>query len=121
MKARRMTLTYLATYLLLGGVGFASFPAPVLQLFQSTGDYGDIMPRIVGMFMCALGLLIWRILKNEDWKYYSLTIYIRSAIVLFLVWIYFKSQDPMWLILTGVVLVGLIPSILVHFGSKSHS
>ncbi len=115
MKAKKLTLTYLTTYLFIGGVGFAFFPAQILKLFLSTGEYGDIMPRVVGMFMCVLGFLIYRILKFEDWKYYVLTIYARSAIVAFLLWIYFISRDPMWLLLEGIVLIGLIPSVIVHF------
>ena len=76
------------------------------------------MPRMVGMFMCALGFLIYRILKNKDWKYYSATIYVRSGIVLFLFWLYYVSRDPMLIVVNGIVLIGLIPSIVVHFGNK---
>ncbi len=120
MKAKKITLTYLTTYLAIGGIGFALFPDQILKLFFSNGNYGDIMPRMVGMFMCALGFLIFRILKNEDWKYYSATIYVRSSIVLFLFWLYYKSDDPMLLVVNGIVLLGLIPSIFIHFGNKEY-
>ncbi len=109
---------YLVSYLAIGGIGFTFFPSPTLKLFFSNGEYGDIMPRIAGMFMMALSFLIFKILKNEDWKYYVSTIYIRSIIVLFLCWIYYKSNDPMFLVLSAVVLIGLIPSIIVHLGNK---
>ena len=115
MKAKRLTLSYLTTYLAIGGIGLAFFPSQTLKLFFSNGDYGDVMPRIVGMFMCALSFLIFRIVKNEDWQYYPISIYVRSAIVLFLFWIYSRSCDPLFLVLNGIVLVGLIPSIIVHF------
>ena len=59
MKAQKITLAYLVTYLAIGGLGFTLFPNQVLQLFLSNGDYGDIMPRMVGMFMCALSFLIF--------------------------------------------------------------
>ena len=78
------------------------------------------MPRMVGMFMCALGFFIYRILKNKDWKYYSATIYVRSGIVLFLFWLYYVARDPMLLVGNGIVLIGLIPSIVVHFGNKNN-
>ena len=119
MKAKKLTLTYLTTYLGIGGIGFAFFPSQILKLFFSNGDYGDVMPRIVGMFMCALSFLIYSILKNRDWKYYPTTIYVRSMIVLFMFWIYFKSNDPMFLVLIGIVLIGLIPSIVVHLRKNS--
>jgi len=114
MKAQKITLTYLVTYLAIGAIGFLLIPDQILDLFLSTGSYGEIMPRIVGMFMCALSFLIYRILKNEDWHYYSATIYVRSAIVLILSLLYYKSKDPMLLILLGIVLIGLIPSIVIH-------
>lgn len=107
-------MTYLSTYLAVGGIGFAFFPTQILQLFLSNGDYGDIMPRIVGMFMCALSFLIFKILRNEDWKYYSATIYVRSLIVIFLFVLFYKSGDPMLLVVNGIVLIGLIPSIVIH-------
>ena len=114
MKAKKVTLTYITTYLAIGGIGFSLFPSQTLELFFSNGDYGDVMPRITGMFMCALSFFIFRILRNEDWKYYSATIYVRSGIVLFLFWVYYKASDPMLLVVNTIVLVGLIPSIIVH-------
>ena len=121
MKAKKITLTYLVTYLAIGGLGFTLFPNQVLELFLSNGDYGDIMPRMTGMFMCALSFLIFRIIRNEDWYYYTATIYVRSAIVLILSWLFYKSSDPMLLILMGIVLIGLIPSIFIHIKNKGET
>ncbi len=118
MKAKKITLTYLVTYLAIGGVGFTLFPNQVLDLFLSNGDYGDIMPRMTGMFMCALSFLIFRIIRNEDWHYYAATIYVRSTLVLILSWLFYKSSDPMLLIVMGIVLIGLIPSIVIHLKSR---
>ncbi len=118
MKSKKLTLAYLSTYLAVGGIGLAFFPAQTLKLFFSNGDYGNIMPRIVGMFMGALSFLIYRIIKNEDWKYYTATIYVRSIIVLFLFWLFYLSNDPLFLVLNGIVLIGLLPSILIQFKSK---
>ena len=118
MKAKKMTLAYLVTYLAIGGFGFTLFPNQILKLFLSNGSYGEIMPRIAGMFMCALSFLIFRILKNEDWHYYSATIYVRSSIVLILLWLFYKSSDPMLIVLIGIVLIGLIPSIIIHLKSR---
>ncbi len=120
MKAKKITLTYLVAYLAIGGLGFTLFPNQVLELFLSNGDYGDIMPRMTGMFMCALSFLIFRIIRNEDWHYYTSTIYVRSVIVLILSWLFYKSSDPMLLILIGIVLIGLIPSIIIHIKNSGN-
>lgn len=118
MDGRRATLTYLVAYLIVGGAGFALFPDVVLRLFRSTGQYGDVMPRLVGVFMCALGFLIYSILRHEDWKYYPVSIYARTGIVAFLFYLYAASRDPMLIVLSIIVLIGLLPSWYVHFTKK---
>ena len=108
---KRLSLTYVASYLLLGGAGLAFAPAMALKLFFSTGDYGDVMPRLVGMFMLALGAFVAAFVRRGDFSYYGLTVVVRSLIVVFMVYLYMKSRDPLVAIVTGIVLVGLLPSI----------
>ncbi len=115
MDLRRLTLSYLVLYLAVAAVGFAFFPQQFMDLFQSNGDYGDIMPRLVGLMMGALAVLIFNILRNEDWHYYVVSIYVRSVIVAFLFYLWAISDDPMFLLVNVVVLIGLVPSIYVHF------
>ena len=110
---------YLASYLFIGGIGFGFIPDIILKLFMSTGTYGDIMPRVVGMFMIVLGLLITLFIKNEDYKYYLPTIIARSFIVIFLSVLYFLSNDPLFMILNIIVLLGLLPSIYIYLKDKS--
>ena len=108
---KRITLSYLATYLLFGGLGLAFTPQLTLDLFQSNGDYGDIMPRLVGLFMIALSGLIGMFVYLRDYKYYPYSVFIRTFIVIFLFFLYARSDDPLFLVLNGIVLVGLVPSI----------
>lgn len=115
MDPRRLTLTYLVIYLSVAAVGFGFFPQQFMDLFQSNGDYGNVMPRLVGLMMGALAILIFNILRNEDWHYYVVSIYVRSVIVVFLVYLWAISDDPMFLLVNVVVLVGLVPSIYVHY------
>ena len=110
---QRLTLIYLSTYLLLGGLGLLLLPDLTLRLLQSNGAYGDIMPRVVGMFMLALGGVIFQFVRAQDYRYYLYTIFARAFIVLVLTTLYFKSQDPLFLVLDAIVLVGLLPSIYV--------
>ncbi len=107
---KRVTLSYLAGYLLFGGLGLAVMPEFALDLFQSNGDYGDTMPRLVGMFMIALSGLIAMFVYLKDYKYYPYSVFIRTFIVLFLFFLYARSDDPLFLVLNAIVLVGLLPS-----------
>lgn len=115
---KKVTLTYLASYLFIGGIGFGFIPEMALKLFMSTGSYGEVMPRMVGMFMIVLGFLILLFIKNNDYKYYLPTIIARSFIVIFLGVLYWKSNDPLFIIVNIIVLIGLLPSILVFLKDK---
>ena len=118
MKFKKITLTYLYSYLAVGGLGFSFFPKLTLELFFSNGEYDQIMVRLVGMFMLALAFLIYQMVRRSDWTYYTSTIAVRTAIVLFLIWIYYSSRDPLFLILLAIVLIGLVPSYVVWWRDR---
>jgi uncharacterized protein YjeT (DUF2065 family) len=110
---QRLTLIYLATYLVIGGCGFLVAPALALRLLLSNGAYGDIMPRVVGLFMFVLGGVIVEFVRARDYRYYLYTIVARSFIVAVMTALYFKASDPLFLVLDAIVLIGLLPSIYV--------
>jgi uncharacterized protein YjeT (DUF2065 family) len=110
---QRLTLSYLAAYLLIGGLGLLLAPALALRLLLSSGAYGDIMPRVVGLFMVVLGGVILQFVRARDYRYYLYTIVARSFMVLVMTGLYFYSRDPLFLVLDAIVLIGLLPSIYV--------
>jgi len=116
---KKLTLVYVATYLFIGGAGFAFLPAMTLALFLSNGDYGDVMPRAMGMFMLLASGLVINIIRFEEYRFYGYAILARSLIVLFLVYLYLKSLDPMFIVINAIVLVGLIPSWIVWLKERS--
>jgi len=115
---KRMTLIYLATYLLAGGAAFAFFPGIALKLFFSTGHYDDVMIRVSGMFMLTLSGLIAMMARNRDYTYYGYTIVARTFITCFLIFLLASTQDPMFAILIAVVLSGLLPSYYVFITER---
>ena len=108
---QRLTLSYVAGYLLVGGLGFLLAPDVVLRLLLSNGAYGDIMPRVVGMFMLALGGLIFQFVRGRDYRYYLYSVVARSFIVIVLTALYVRARDPSLLVFDAIVLIGLLPSI----------
>src|SRR5262245_15752408 len=116
---QRLTLVYLATYLLVGGFGMLLMPELTLRLLLSNGTYGDVMPRLVGMFMAALGGVILQFVRAHDFRYYGYTIVARSLIVVVMTSLYFITHDPLFIVLDAIVLVGLLPSIYVMATSSS--
>ena len=110
---QRLTLIYLSGYLVLGGAGLLFLPDLTLRLMLSNGTYGDVMPRVVGMFMITLGGLVFQFVRGRDYRYYRYAIFARIFIVLVLTVLYFKTLDPLFLVLNAIVLAGLLPSIYV--------
>src|SRR5215813_11992684 len=59
----QLTFIYLSSYLLVGGLGLLVVPELTLRLLLSNGSYGDVMPRLVGVFMLALGGVILQFVR----------------------------------------------------------
>jgi hypothetical protein len=96
-----------------GGLGLLVVPELTLWLLLSNSSYGDVMPRLVGVFMVALGGVVLQFVLSGDYRYYGYAIIARIFIVVALTVLYFKARDPLFLVLDAIVLVGLLPSIYV--------
>ena len=107
---KKITWIYLASYLCFGGFGFAFAPEIALKLFMSSGEYGDIMPRVAGLFMLTLGSLIGTMTYNNDLRYFGFSVIARSGMVTFFAWLFSMSKDPLFIIISVIVLIGLLPS-----------
>src|SRR5262245_60107812 len=110
---QQLTFIYLSSYLLVGGLGLLVVPELALRLLMSNGSYGDVMPRLVGVFMLALGGVIVQFVWAHDYRYYRYTIIARIFICVAMTALYFKSLDPLFLVLDATVLVGLLLSFYV--------
>lgn len=112
---QRWSLTYVVAYLSVGGLGFALVPRLTRELFFSNQQYDDAGFRLAGMLMVGLAYLVGTILRNRDGKYYPVSIVLRSAFVVFLFALYADGRDPMFLVINVIVLIGLLPSIYLHY------
>ncbi len=112
---KRVTWIYLATYLATGGIGLLLAPRVALSVLLANGDYGDVMPRVVGMFMLVLSSIVATFVRRRDYSYYGTTIGARVFIVATMAVLYVRSEDPLFLVLEGIVLLGLVPAMYVQF------
>src|SRR5437870_13181637 len=109
MKSTRLSLYYLAAYTTLGGLGLLFMPALALKYMFSNGDYGDIIPRGMGLALLTLGILITQIIRNRVEVLYTTTIFVRAFVLLpVMAWLYFKSSDPLFITLFCIVGFGLL-------------
>ena len=79
-----------------------------MKLLLSNGDYGDLLPRLLGVVLFALGILIVQIIRHDLTQLYATTLVARAAILAVLIWLYVSSADPFFLVLIGVVGLGFV-------------
>ena len=106
MHKTRLSLFYLAGYLLIGGVGFLIVPRTMLELFISNGDYSDIMVRFVGLLLIALGILVVQIIRVRASQMYPATLIVRTIILVGLLIFFVVYRDPMMMVLFAIVGIG---------------
>ena len=108
VRRTHLSLFYLATYLVGAGIALVFVPSLTLKLLFSNGSYGDVMPRLLGVVLLALGLVIVQIIRHRVEALYSTTLGVRVIIVAVLVALFVYSKDPLFISLILVVGIGMI-------------
>jgi hypothetical protein len=108
VKRTHLSLYYLITYLITAGLGFLLIPQVMLKLLFSNGNYGDMFPRLVGMLILALAILVFQIIRLKIESLYTSTLIVRGMILTCLVSFYLYSRDPFFLIVISIVSVGVL-------------
>jgi uncharacterized protein YjeT (DUF2065 family) len=108
MKRTRLSLFYLAGYLIAGGVALMVEPQFALRLLFANHDYGDVMPRFAGVLLTVIGMIVVQIIRHRLEMLYLTTLFVRAFIVLSLSGLYVYSRDRLFLVLIAVVGLGMI-------------
>jgi uncharacterized protein YjeT (DUF2065 family) len=108
MKRTHRSLFYVIGYLIPGGLGLLIAPQMALKLLFSNGNYGDVMPRMVGMLMVALGVILLQVVRHRQEVLYSTALVIRSGMLPILYSFYILSHDPLFLALMAIVGIGVV-------------
>jgi thiol:disulfide interchange protein len=120
VRRTRLSFLYLAAYLLGAGVALAFVPSVALKLLFSNGNYGDVMPRLLGVVLLALGLIIVQIIRHRVEALYLTTLGVRVIIVAGLVSLFIYSRDPLFISLTIVVGIGMILTGTSYLVDRRH-
>jgi len=102
-----MSLFYVIGYLVPGGLGLLVAPQMALKLLFSNGNYGDVMPRMVGMLMVALGVILVQVVRHRQEVLYPTALVIRSGMLPILLSFYILSYDPLFVALLVIVGIGV--------------
>ena len=107
MRWTRLSFFYLVGYLTVGGLGLLFAPALALKLLGATGTYPPVLVRFMGSLLLALGILVAQIMRHRVEALYPTTLVVRVVLVATLVALYAASRDPLFLVLTGIVGLGM--------------
>ncbi len=121
MNRARLSLCYLATYLIVIGVGLVLVPNETLRLMLSNGEYGAVFPRLAGMLMSGLGLTIAGIIRTRAQALYAATVGVRAYFLICLIWFYALTRDPFFLVLLGIVSVGVVLTLLSFLSDRART
>src|SRR6516165_1371688 len=108
MNKTRLSLLYLGSYLVLIGLSLLFAPDSTLRLLQSNAEYGDVFPRVAGMLMSGLGLSVFGMIRARSSEQYPATLFMRVYFIACFVAFYAMTRDPLFLVLVGIVGLGLI-------------
>jgi hypothetical protein len=103
----RMSLYYLATYLVVTGAGLLFAPQPSLKLLFSTGHYENAFVQFTGAFMIALSMVVSQIIRHRVEVLYPTTLFVRAFFIVVIVALYLQTDDPLFLVVLAVVGLGV--------------
>ena len=108
MNRTRLSLFYLAGYLTFAGLALLLVPSFALKLLLSNGDYGDVFPRLAGMLLLGLAILVTQIIRHRVEVLYPTTLVVRLFFLVVFAYLFLSSDDPFFLVVFGIVLLGVL-------------
>jgi uncharacterized protein YjeT (DUF2065 family) len=108
MKRTRLSLCYLFTYLIFAGLALLVAPQLALKLLFSNGNYGDVLPRLLGLILVALGVFVLQTVRHQLEVLYTTALAVRGVMLVVLFGLYLYSHDPLFITLLVVVGFGVL-------------
>ncbi len=111
----KISLGYVAGYLIMGGLMFLWVPQTALKIFQSSGQYDDIMIRVVGLMMLGLAIVVIQVIRlNLIQEFYPTTLILRMFLTAGMIGLYFYTRDIMFLIISGIIVLGMLMTVYFY-------
>jgi hypothetical protein len=106
----RLSLWYPAAYLLTGGAMFMALPRLAFTMFLSTRAeaYGEVVPRMAGALIVALGVLVLQVIRHRATALYATIVGVRLFLVAAWLALYVHGGDRFFLVLAAMVGFGIV-------------
>ena len=102
-------------------MGLLIAPHQTLGFLQSTGEYGDIFPRVSGMLMSGLGLSIFGMIRARSSELYPATLFMRTYFLVCIAVFYWMTTDPLFLVLIVIVGIGFVMTLSAYLFDRNSS
>jgi len=108
MHRTRRSLYYLVGYLTVAGLALFLVPSFALPLLLSNGDYGDVFPRLAGMVLIGLAMMVGQIIRLRIEALYTTTLLIRVFFLVGFAFLFVISGDPFFMVVFAIVAIGVV-------------
>jgi hypothetical protein len=108
MNKTRLSLGFLASYLLLAGAAFFAIPELALRCLLAEHAYETVFVRFLGAVMMALALLIVQIIRHRVEALYTTTLVVRLLFLAAMGSLYLRTQDRFFVVISGFVILGIL-------------
>ena len=108
MERTRLSLYYLATYLPFAGFALLLVPDFATKLLLSNRTYDDVFPRLAGVLLLAIWVLIVQIIRHRVEALYPWTVVVRIGLSAVLLGLFIYSGDPFFAVIFAVVFFGVL-------------
>jgi len=114
MDRTRISLFYVAGYLLWAGVGMTLFPRLLLDMMFATGSYELVFVRMCGLFVLGLAGFVIQTIRLRLRVLYPTIIAVRVVFCAGYVVLYAQTRDPFFLSVLAIVGGGLVASSICY-------
>jgi hypothetical protein len=107
MRRTRLSLYYLAGYLVPSGVLLLVAPTFTTNLLLSNQAYDEPPLRLAGLVLIALSVFIVQLIRHHVEVMYTTTLVVRAVLSLGLLWLLVSTGNPFFGVILVVVLIGV--------------
>lgn len=111
MKRTWLSLFYETGYLLVVGVFLLAAPDTAFKLLFSNNSYGEVLPRLLGTVLLAIGAMFVQIVRMHIEKLYTTTIVVRVPLMAVNLWLFYYSGNPLFLTLFVIITLGVVLTV----------
>jgi hypothetical protein len=111
MRLTWLSLFYETGYLLVAGVFLLTAPDTAFRLLFSNASYGDVLPRLFGTALFSTGAVLVQIVRLHIEELYTTTIFVRIPLIAVNLWLFYYSDNPLFLTLFVIVTFGVVLTV----------